>query len=217
MESFPANERAARYQEVSACTIYDYQSIFLDAIISEGGSLPDEATRLADVLSQAGPNCAAGYQGDLPFALVYAGRREQALERIQANLTRFPNDVWIRVHAGDVYRELGEDTDALELYISAMKATTDLSDWDAFLDRAMGVLQTQGRIEEGENLQRKAPRPAESITRAWTYSPPVPPPSRAAVPAPVISPVPFQKGPKIGANDLCPCGSGKKYKKCCKR
>lgn len=26
---------------------------------------------------------------------------------------------------------------------------------------------------------------------------------------------PFQAGPKIGRNDLCPCGSGKKYKKCC--
>lgn len=23
--------------------------------------------------------------------------------------------------------------------------------------------------------------------------------------------------PKIGRNDLCPCGSGKKYKKCCGR
>jgi uncharacterized protein YecA (UPF0149 family) len=22
-------------------------------------------------------------------------------------------------------------------------------------------------------------------------------------------------GPKIGRNDPCPCGSGKKYKKCC--
>ncbi len=24
-----------------------------------------------------------------------------------------------------------------------------------------------------------------------------------------------RKGPKIQRNDLCPCGSGKKYKKCC--
>jgi uncharacterized protein YecA (UPF0149 family) len=23
------------------------------------------------------------------------------------------------------------------------------------------------------------------------------------------------KGPKVGRNDPCPCGSGKKYKKCC--
>ncbi len=25
----------------------------------------------------------------------------------------------------------------------------------------------------------------------------------------------FEPGPKTGRNDLCPCGSGKKYKKCC--
>ena len=29
--------------------------------------------------------------------------------------------------------------------------------------------------------------------------------------------VPVRVGPKVGPNDLCPCGSGKKYKKCCGR
>ncbi len=28
-------------------------------------------------------------------------------------------------------------------------------------------------------------------------------------------PVPFRAPPKIGRNDPCPCGSGKKFKKCC--
>ena len=28
---------------------------------------------------------------------------------------------------------------------------------------------------------------------------------------------PVRVGKKIGRNDLCPCGSGKKYKKCCGR
>jgi SWIM/SEC-C metal-binding protein len=28
-------------------------------------------------------------------------------------------------------------------------------------------------------------------------------------------PVPVAAGPKVGRNDPCPCGSGKKYKKCC--
>jgi preprotein translocase subunit SecA len=27
--------------------------------------------------------------------------------------------------------------------------------------------------------------------------------------------VPFVAGPRVGRNDLCPCGSGKKFKKCC--
>ncbi|MDP2653709.1 MAG: preprotein translocase subunit SecA [Candidatus Omnitrophota bacterium] len=35
-------------------------------------------------------------------------------------------------------------------------------------------------------------------------------------PKPVASPQPIHKsGPKVGRNDPCPCGSGKKYKKCC--
>ena len=25
----------------------------------------------------------------------------------------------------------------------------------------------------------------------------------------------MRSGPKVGRNDACPCGSGKKYKKCC--
>ena len=28
---------------------------------------------------------------------------------------------------------------------------------------------------------------------------------------------PAKAGPRVGRNDLCPCGSGKKYKKCCGR
>ena len=36
--------------------------------------------------------------------------------------------------------------------------------------------------------------------------------SRSSVPAPIVNAF-----PKIGRNDPCPCGSGKKYKKCCGR
>ena len=35
------------------------------------------------------------------------------------------------------------------------------------------------------------------------------------LPAPVRQPPPPRNPPKIGRNDKCPCGSGKKYKKCC--
>jgi len=30
-----------------------------------------------------------------------------------------------------------------------------------------------------------------------------------------ITPVPVRAGPKVGRNDPCTCGSGKKYKNCC--
>ena len=32
--------------------------------------------------------------------------------------------------------------------------------------------------------------------------------------APVVKPI-VREAPKVGRNDPCPCGSGKKYKKCC--
>jgi uncharacterized protein YecA (UPF0149 family) len=31
----------------------------------------------------------------------------------------------------------------------------------------------------------------------------------------VMASEPFIAGPKIGRNEPCPCGSGKKFKKCC--
>jgi len=34
-------------------------------------------------------------------------------------------------------------------------------------------------------------------------------------PEPYVAPTPYIAPPKIGRNDRCPCGSGKKYKKCC--
>jgi hypothetical protein len=44
--------------------------------------------------------------------------------------------------------------------------------------------------------------------------PPVPPPP-APPSASYVAPKPLVREPKIGRNDPCPCGSGKKYKKCC--
>jgi SEC-C motif-containing protein len=53
------------------------------------------------------------------------------------------------------------------------------------------------------------------VNGRWVYSrkdstlPPVPA-------APLKKPKTFIRGEaKVGRNDLCPCGSGKKYKKCC--
>jgi hypothetical protein len=42
-----------------------------------------------------------------------------------------------------------------------------------------------------------------------------PPPPDPALPASDLAPKPFVREPKIGRNAPCPCGSGKKYKKCC--
>ena len=52
--------------------------------------------------------------------------------------------------------------------------------------------------------QQRAPPPPPTPHFATTREPAEP------VSAPVLS-----RGPRIGRNDPCPCGSGKKFKKCC--
>jgi tetratricopeptide (TPR) repeat protein len=203
LHSFPADERAARYDEVAECSIYDYSGWLLDRILSYGGDYPDEVTRIADTLAEIDTDNAANFQGDVPFALVQAGRRDEALERIQSNLRRFPEDIWTQIRTGDVYEELGEQATALEFYISALKMASDPSDWDAVLDRTTELLQKMGRAGDWAQIKRENPCPVEppTIRRAARQAPPS---------------LPFRSGPKIGPNEPCPCGSGKKYKKCCR-
>lgn len=40
---------------------------------------------------------------------------------------------------------------------------------------------------------------------------------RGYIPCPIFQPriASFQEVPRVGRNDPCPCGSGKKHKKCC--
>jgi len=51
--------------------------------------------------------------------------------------------------------------------------------------------------------------PTEPIEPEIPLPPPALPPVSYAAPKPLV------REPKIGRNDPCPCGSGKKYKKCC--
>jgi hypothetical protein len=64
---------------------------------------------------------------------------------------------------------------------------------------ALGELERGGRLEDGEDMGRQL-RAARSA-----YD------DAAAGKAPDLS----RPGAKIGRNDPCPCGSGKKYKRCC--
>jgi len=51
---------------------------------------------------------------------------------------------------------------------------------------------------------------------AWSSDPSLENPENAVGPDPWSTPVPQRRVPeKIGRNEPCPCGSGKKYKKCC--
>ncbi|MGH2947162.1 MAG: hypothetical protein ACRDPC_13050, partial [Solirubrobacteraceae bacterium] len=56
------------------------------------------------------------YAGDGAVILAEAGRAHDARARAEANVRAFPRDVWARVHAGDVHRELDDHQQAEREY-----------------------------------------------------------------------------------------------------
>jgi len=207
LERSPPEERAARQQEVEECGVCDHGSWLLCFVLNHGKGYPDEVTRLADVMSSF--DDAANYQGDLAFALAMADRREQALDRVRANLKRFPEDVWVQIKAGDVYAKLGDDEAALALYIHALGMEAESYDWDGAAERIIDLLGKMGRSDDWKELERKHPRHDRDVDMPPRHA--LPSPTKVITDRPVFPP----QAQKVGRNDPCPCGSGRKYKKCC--
>jgi len=226
LEGFPKEDRPIWFEDILNCGTYDYGSWLLELVLGSGPRYPIEMTYVANIMSDC--ENAENYQGDLALALARAGRREEALDRADLNLERFPEHVWIRIMAGGVYKELSEPEEAAHLYAEAMAMVTDPYDWDGVEERLRPLLDKWGRSAEWDALKRRYPKPADPSAIPFfaehgevppdTFDPSGPIGVITSEPSPRIVPVPAAPSvarSKIGRNDPCPCGSGKKYKKCC--
>jgi preprotein translocase subunit SecA len=79
----------------------------------------------------------------------------------------------------------------------------------------MGTIQTnvlrkcfRVQVQRKEDVDKLAPRARRRVVEGRGGGEAAP--STAAVKGGTV-----RGGPKVGRNDPCPCGSGKKYKKCC--
>ena len=97
------------------------------------------------------------------------------------------------IEESDLKPALLEGVGGLELPASVRAVAPDLC--AAFL----GDLESQGRLSDGATLGRYV----RALRGAL---------EEQANPKPIRNP-----GASIGRNDPCPCGSGRKYKKCCMR
>jgi uncharacterized protein YecA (UPF0149 family) len=103
-------------------------------------------------------------------------------------------------------------------------AIAEMSWWAAFDevdDPIAAESETEDDLEEFDPKVGQAsrlPKPAISHGLSEDTSAPGLPamvPATGPEPYQYTPPVPYHAPPKIGRNDPCPCGSGKKYKKCC--
>ena len=168
------------------------------------------------------------FLGDRAVILAEAGRREEALRQVEKNLARFPEDAWVRIKAGDVYRELGDAAAAEAAYrhTLAMTLADDPSDArDGAVERLICILDETGRPDAADALIASEKMRAAGWETGDSSDgddaelsedkDKLPSPAYGPSPSAVSPGTMVRRGPKVGRNEPCPCGSGKKFKRCC--
>jgi preprotein translocase subunit SecA len=86
------------------------------------------------------------------------------------------------------------------------------------------IFRSASSMKAFEDFLRNAPRETRHDPTGAFGGPPPPQPDKgkgsdmvSEAANELSKPKPVRSGPKVGRNDLCPCGSGKKYKQCCGR
>jgi len=177
-----------------ADVLSDVWLIELPMALAAGG-LVDEAVAVGDALAELDQDNSAMFASDVAVILAEAGRQKQALARVEENLRRSPDDLWTQIHAGDVHLALSNPVRAEQEFRDALATARAREDAQGIADaneRLSRLLQDQPAREQ------EATAAHEEMERA----------SRAAFAGARVA-------VKIGRNDPCPCGSGRKYKRCC--
>jgi len=98
-----------------------------------------------------------------------------------------------------------------DIATAAFRSTTSVRSFESFLAALPKQLVHDGVSLLGSGSRRAAPATTSSGAVSATMH-------EEAVEAAIEAVAPVRREvPKVGRNDLCPCGSGKKYKKCCGR
>jgi hypothetical protein len=131
--------------------------------------LGSEAARVGDALGRVDPSRQAFFDGDVCVALAEAGLSDEARARIASNLARWPDDLWIRVDAGDTLAALGDLKGAAEHFDAAMRMADESDDADAMADVVDRIRMATRQATAGERAypggQRRQPKRKLSKTQ----------------------------------------------------
>jgi tetratricopeptide (TPR) repeat protein len=194
VEDIPAGQKVRRefYEKLRKTTYYDVDTVFEDAISNLLESEEYEnVIRIAGVFGEClGNDYFLEYKAESLFAL---GRRDESEKLYQEIISRNPNNPWFSIHAGDCCIGYGEK---------------DISKAKNYYLNALSIAERNRNEPDGKNELRAVYQ--RLIDLAYDIG------DRHAVDR-------YQRlldsleAKKVGRNDPCPCGSGRKYKKCCGR
>lgn len=194
-----------RSEEILENAARDEWLMNLPGLLVRAG-LVAEAAAVAEGAARADPGNAQLYLGDLARELGEAGLAEEAARRAEENLRSFPDESWVLVTSGFAYAPSDpERADALfRRAISVARAGESPTEVEDVYEQYLEFLAGQpSRRADREAVQRDLAGWKRS--RGWV----------TAVGGPALTTGPITKIAKVGRNEPCPCGSGRKFKRCC--
>lgn len=137
----------------------------------------------------------------IPLLLALADSPGEARSALDRNLAEHPDDFHMLLRAGDAFQALGELGRAEEAYRDALHWVGDDTrtrrEIVGGLELVLSRLGREDAVAELRGAQRLELE--RQIRERMSGGPPT-----------------YRRpGPKVGRNDPCPCGSGKKLKRCC--
>jgi hypothetical protein len=132
--------------------------------------LGEEAVAVADALAGVDSDNQAVYQADAAVALAEAGRHTEARARVAVNLAAWPDDFWVRLHAGDALAALGDRPGAEAHFLAALDMADDADDFEARADAVERLDSLEGVADRSDPRLNVRIRPP-SAPRAGRNSP----------------------------------------------
>ena len=129
--------------------------------------LGSDAERVGDALGQVDPGNQAFFDGDVCVALAESGLADKARQRIAAALARWPDEPWIRVHAGEALSALGDLQGAEEHFGAALRMTDASDDFEARADMLRRLRMATRPAPSGHTaVGGQRPQPKRKLSKA---------------------------------------------------
>lgn len=194
MEETPTGRSLRRdfYEKLRQTTSYDFDSLSDDLIRNLMGH--EEYERVIDIAGTfgdaLGDDSLLDYKAESLFAL---GKKDEAERLYQEIVGRNPGNPWCLLHAGDCYVTYGEKdfARARSHYLGALSIAEKHRKQPEGEDELRAVYERLIDLAHDTGDYKEADRYQRFLSSI--------------------------EAKKVGRNDPCPCGSGKKYKKCCGR
>lgn len=168
--------------------------------VLSGADLHDAALDLASALHAAEPDAGMNYV--LPAILLKAGRIEAADVALREPLDADPDNPELLRLKAELSQVKGDTQAAIEYYQAALEWTgSQLSERAEIAKPLCELLEATGKRAVAAQLQQRELELVNSLSWRRGLAP-----RQGTV---------VRDQPKVGRNDPCTCGSGKKYKKCC--